>query len=135
MEFCELIVRLSAEVYHQSYAAEGDAEDAEEAAVPRGRLATVQGDQRATLKLRLLVMEPLELKVYELLLTDFAAAMDDVTVKDLEGAAPEDSLAKKRKVLQGASLDQLKKMKAAADAELEAEGKTIKITEEASSDE
>jgi len=46
---------------------------------------------------------------------------------DLPGAGPEESLAKKRKPLLAASLDQLTKMKVAAEAESMAEGDSMSV--------
>ena len=100
LEFYELIVRLTNEVYHQSLVIEGGEGEAVDAATeeePRGKLAAVTGDPKATLRLRILAVEPLEYKIFEFLSTDFAACLDNITVKDIEGVAPEESLLKKKK--------------------------------------
>lgn len=139
VEFYELIVRLTNEVYHQSLAIESDdgeagVEDVAEE-VPRGKLATVTGDPKATLRLRILAVEPLEYKIFEFLSTDFAACLDSVAVKDIEGVTPEESLAKKKKLFTNAGLDQLKKLKAAADLVIQEQGDKFKINDEGSTEE
>ena len=93
------------------------------------------GDPKATLRLRILAVEPLEYKIFEFLSTDFAACLDNITVKDIEGVAPEESLVKKKKQFTNASLDQLKKMKAAADLVVQEQGEKFKVNDEGSSEE
>ena len=135
VEFYELVARLANEVYHSSFALEsGDGEasiDELNAIEPKGKLATVTGDPKGTLRLRLLALEPLEYKIFELLSTDFATCLDNVTVKDIEGVASEDSLVKKRKAFMNAGLDQLRRMKAAVDEQ----GSKIRTNDEGSTEE
>ena len=44
VEFLEFVVRVAAEVYHQSYAVGPDDDGDGDDVVPRGRLAAVSGD-------------------------------------------------------------------------------------------